>query len=113
MSADPRVALKNLAAHQLPEFVQSEYPTFVAFVEAYYEWLESTDNPLYYSRNLLSFKDVDTTLDEFLPHFQKTYLDGVSLNGVEQKREIIKHALDIHRTKGTVQSLRLVFELLF
>ena len=32
MSADPRVALKNLAAHQLPEFVQSEYPTFVAFV---------------------------------------------------------------------------------
>lgn len=105
--------ISPLIESQFPAFYREEGPLFVSFVKAYYEWLESSGNPLFYSRNLLSFKDVDTTLDEFLPHFQKMFLDGVSLNGVEQKRELIKHALDIHRTKGTIQALRLVFRLLF
>jgi hypothetical protein len=105
--------ISPLVESQFPAFYREEGPLFVSFVKSYYEWLESSGNPLYYSRNLLSFKDVDTTLDEFLPHFQKMYLDGVSLTGVEQKRDVIKHALDIHRTKGTVQALRLVFRLLF
>ena len=105
--------ISPLIESQFPAFYKEEGPLFVSFVKAYYEWLETSGNPLYYSRNLLSFKDVDTTLDQFLPHFQKMFLDGVSLNGVEQKRELIKHALDIHRTKGTIQSLRLVFRLLF
>lgn len=105
--------ISPLIESQFPAFYREEGPLFVSFVKSYYEWLETSGNPLYYSRNLLSFKDVDTTLDQFLPHFQKMFLDGVSLNGVEQKRELIKHALDIHRTKGTIQSLRLVFRLLF
>lgn len=105
--------ISPLIESQFPAFYREEGPLFVSFVKSYYEWLETSGNPLYYSRNLLSFKDVDTTLDQFLPHFQKMFLDGVSLNGIEQKRELIKHALDIHRTKGTIQSLRLVFRLLF
>lgn len=105
--------ISPLVETQFPAFYREEGPLFVSFVKAYYEWLESSGNPLYYSRNLLSFKDIDTTLDQFLPHFQTMYLDGVSLTGVEQKRDVIKHALDIHRTKGTIQALRLVFRLLF
>ena len=105
--------ISPLIESQFPSFYREEGPLFVSFVKTYYQWLESTNNPLYYSRNLLSFKDIDTTLDEFLPHFQTMFLNGVSLNGVEQKRDLIKHALDIHRTKGTIQSLRLIFRLLF
>lgn len=105
--------ISPLIESQFPAFYREEGPLFVSFVKSYYEWLESTSNPLYYSRNLLSFKDIDTTLDQFLPHFQTMFLEGISLNGVEQKRELIKHALDIHSTKGTIQSLRLIFRLLF
>jgi hypothetical protein len=36
-----RVNLKDMAAQQLPEFIRAQYPTFVAFVEAYYEYMES------------------------------------------------------------------------
>ena len=87
--------ISPLIESQFPAFYREEGPLFVSFVKSYYEWLESTSNPLYYSRNLLSFKDIDTTLDQFLPHFQTMFLEGISLNGVEQKRELIKHALDI------------------
>ena len=87
---------------QFPAFYQEEGPLFLLFAKEYFKWSE-TNSSDFYSRNLLEYRDIDTTLDQFLPYFQKMYLEGVSLNGVEQKREIIKHALDIHRTKGTIQ----------
>lgn len=102
-----------LIESQIPAFYREEGPFFVAFVKEYYKWLEGTDNPLYYSRNLLSFRDVDSTLDEFLPHFQQKYLQDVSFVDVVSKRDLIKHALDIYRSKGTIHSLRLMFRLLF
>lgn len=102
-----------LIESQFPAFYREEGPLFVQFVKSYYEWLEETDNPLYYARNLLAFADIDTTLDQFLPYFQSKYLAGITLNGVEKKRDLIKHALEIHRTKGTIQSLRLLFRLIF
>ena len=32
--------ISNLVRNQVPEFVREEYPTFVAFLQAYYEFLE-------------------------------------------------------------------------
>ena len=29
-----------IIAHRLPEFVQTDHPTMVAFIQAYYEWLD-------------------------------------------------------------------------
>lgn len=105
--------ISPLIESQIPSFYREEGPFFVAFVQEYYRWLESTNNPLYYSRNLLSFRDIDSTLDEFLPHFQHKYLQDVSILNVADKRELVKHALEIYRSKGTIHSLRLMFRLLF
>ena len=70
---------------QLPEFIRDDinYETFVAFVQAYYEWLElantananttiattSGQGTTYGSKNLQDYSDVDSTLDGFLKYY--------------------------------------------
>ena len=47
-----RPKLKDIVAYQLPEFVREEYPTFVAFVEAYYEFLDANNVDLTQIRDI-------------------------------------------------------------
>ncbi|PNX49316.1 MAG: hypothetical protein BV459_00250 [Thermoplasmata archaeon M11B2D] len=66
-----------LVKNQLPEFVRFDYPTFVAFLEAYYEWMELTGNVIERSQCLENYLDVDTTIDDFITAFKKDYLTNV------------------------------------
>jgi len=105
--------ISPLIESQFPAFYREEGPQFVAFVKAYYEWLEQTNNPLYHSRHLLDYKDIDLTLDEFVPHFAYKYLHGTQTSKIASQRDLIKHSHDLYQTKGTIQSLELVFRMLF
>ena len=105
--------ISPLIESQFPSFYREEGPMFVVFVQEYYKWLESTNNTLYHSRHLLDYIDIDSTLDEFLPHFQTKYIPNTPTTNIQNQRELIKHSADIYRTRGTIQSLRLVFRMLF
>lgn len=105
--------ISPLIESQFPSFYREEGPTFVLFVEEYYKWLETTGNPLYHSRHLLDYADIDTTLDEFLPHFQTKFIPNTPTANIQNQRDLIKHSADIYRTRGTIQSLRLVFQMLY
>lgn len=105
--------VSNLIEGQFPEVYRSDGPTFVAFVLAYYEWLESQGQPLNVSRSLLSYSDIDTTLDQFISYFTSTYLSGVQFNIKSDKRLAVKHALDLYRAKGSTRAVKLLFQLVF
>lgn len=105
--------ISPLIDSQFPSFYREEGPLFVDFVRSYYEFLESTNNPLFHARNLTEYRDIDATLDSFLIHFQTKFLKDLPLNSTSYKRDFIKHAVELYRSKGTVQSLRLLFNLLF
>lgn len=105
--------ISNLIKNQFPSFYQEDGPNFIAFVEAYYEWMEQTGNVIGDSRNLLSYRDVDTTLPEFLNHFTAKYLYGIPDKIKFDKRFLIKHVLDIYRAKGTIRGYKLLFKLLY
>lgn len=98
---------------QFPSFYREEGPLFVEFVRSYYEWLEQSGNPLYHSRHLLDYADIDSTLDSFLPYYQTKYLPGTPTTNIVSRRELIKHSSDIYRTRGTIQSLQLAFRMLY
>ena len=38
-----RTDLSTVVTKQLPEFIREDYPTFVAFVQAYYDWLKQQE----------------------------------------------------------------------
>ena len=56
--------LSTLVENQFPAFYKEEGPKFLAFIKAYYQYLETTGKQQDIQRNLKNYKDIDTTLDE-------------------------------------------------
>lgn len=105
--------IHTLVAQQLPEFIQSDYQTFVAFLEAYYAWMESSGNPLSRSVQVLQSLDVDRSLSDFISYFCKEFIPGIPEHLIPNKAFLIAHAKEFYRTKGTEKSFELLFRLLF
>lgn len=98
-----------LVQTHFPQFYNEDGETFVEFVKEYYRWLESSNNATYFSRNLLEFRDIDSTIDEFLVHFKNKYLAEAPVF-YNKTRSNVKHALDFYRSKGTERGTKLVFQ---
>jgi hypothetical protein len=105
--------ISNFISSQFPQFYNEDGENFVLFMKAYYEWLESSGNPVYQARRLYDYRDIDNTLEEFLEFFQKKYLYGIPFNVIANKRFLLKRILDVYRSKGTIQCYRLLFKLLY
>jgi hypothetical protein len=118
-----------LIPQQLPEFVRDNvsYDTFVAFLQAYYEWLEtantangsiltadtSGEGVTYGAKNLLNYMDVDRTLDGFVEYFIKDFLPYIPENALTDKRKLLKIAKDFYLAKGTTKSYQFLFRALY
>ena len=98
---------------QFPSFYQEEGPQFIAFVKAYYEWLDEPGNVNNKARHLLEYRDIDTTLDEFLLYFKEKYLKNIQFDTATNKQLLVKNSLDLYRSKGTERSIDLFFKLVF
>jgi hypothetical protein len=102
----------DLVSSQFPEFYNWEGANFVAFVEAYYKWMETNG----YGRSatdLPSIRDIDDTESEFLTHFRETYMNGIPPSLLGNQRLLQKHILDLYRSKGSYESVKLLFRLLY
>lgn len=106
---DFRVGLKNLVAQQLPEFIRAEYPTFVAFVEAYYEFLDNQ------GVNLNSIRDIDETLEDYIKFFKAELAHNYPVVSKDYKTErfLLKHIKEQYLAKGSEASYKLLFRLLY
>lgn len=105
--------ISNFVESQFPQFYLEDGANFVAFVKAYYEWMESEGNVINQSRSLQDYRDIDNTLEDFLQHFQKKYLYGIPFKIILDKKLLLKHISDVYRSKGTVQCYKLLFRLIY
>lgn len=115
--------ISPLVKEQFPDFYQEDGPLFILFAEEYYKWLETysevidgenvAGKSVYQTRNLLNYRDIDRTVDEFIVYFKEKYLKGVDINVLTNKRLLVKSALDLFRSKGTERSIDLLFKLVF
>jgi len=101
-----RTQLSSVVSRQIPEFIREDYPTFVAFVEAYYEFLQAQ------GVDLSSVKDLDKTLDSFIDQFKKELAHNFP-NVVSDERFLLAHIKDQYLAKGSEASYKLLFRLLF
>ena len=103
---DKKVGIKDVVAKQLPEFVRENYPTFIAFIEAYYEFLQNNEI------RLDQVRDVDLTLDQFVQYFKKEL--AISFPGnIQNERFLLSHVKDEYLAKGSEASYRLLFRLIY
>jgi hypothetical protein len=101
-----RTQLSTVVSRQIPEFIREDYPTFVAFVEAYYEYLQSQ------GVDLSTLRDIDNTLDQFIAEFKKELAHNLpQITGNE--RFLLTHIKDQYLAKGSEASYKLLFKLLF
>jgi hypothetical protein len=183
--------VSQLIPSQLPDFIQDDYPMFVAFLKAYYEWLESNGTPVWNGKvlkttfntivltdtaattvnayqnmfivclngpakgatkkiksydpstftvtlvdswepsnippantlmeirdssspeKLLEYRDIDYTLDRFIDYFRDEFMYLIPGNILADKRNIVKHIKDFYQAKGTENSFRFLFRILF
>lgn len=106
-------AISQYIEGQFPSIFREEGPVLVQFVKAYYEWMESTGQALYHARRLPTYRDIDTTLEEFVTYFKLKYLPNIQFTTTSSKRLFIKNALDFHRSKGSSRSVELFFKLIY
>jgi hypothetical protein len=104
-----------LVPSQLPEFVRDDanYQNFVTFLKAYYEWTEQQNNVLYGSKNLLSYTDIDTTLDDFIKYYRDEFLAFFPEGSLVDERKLTKIAKELYQTKGTPASYEFLFRVLY
>jgi len=100
-------------ADQFPSIYKEEGPLFIAFVKAYFEWLESQNQVIFDSRRLLEYRDIDKTVDVFINQFKKKYMFPIPEDISGDKRLLQKHIKEVYGSKGTERGLKLLFQLLF
>ena len=105
--------ISNQIQHQFPSFYREEGQNFIAFVKAYYEFLEQEGYPIQLSRDLYELRDVDSTTEAQFSNFIKKYMAGIPKNILGDKKLLEKHILDLYRSKGSISGLRLFFRLIY
>lgn len=111
-----------LVQGQVPEFVREDYPKFISFVKAYYEFLENEqivggvseqNNLTEILKRLRYVGDVDASLDLFEEQFYNTFLPLLPKDTVVDKAFLIKNVLPLYQSKGSPESFQYLFRLLF
>ena len=106
--------ISNLIRSQFPKYMrEGDHEKFIAFMQAYYDWLEKQDNPNGIIGTFNDLNDVDKTLDPFLQNFVESFAFALPSRFFETKKDAIKHLKEIHSIKGTPESYKLLFRLLY
>jgi len=100
---------------QLPQFVKEDHATFVAFLEAYYEYMEQQGKPYEIIGNLNNYADIDKSTTEFLNYFKKQFGKDIpeAVFANSNKPFVLKHLRDFYRTKGSEKAFQFLFRLLY
>ena len=104
---------KDTILNQLPSFIVEDYPRFVAFVEAYYEWLNENGNPeqrIKDHTNALAFEE---SVDEYVDFMMQEFLTKIPQNVFGNKELFIKWSKKLNLSRGSHESYKFLFRLLF
>lgn len=123
MTTDKKIS--PLIPGQLPAFIRDDHPEFVAFIQAYYEYLEqsnvawnsaSTFNQgklVDRAKGSLYARDIDLTLDIFADKLYTEFLSFFPSEILANKKIILKDVKDFYRSRGTEKSFSFLFRILF
>ena len=121
MSATEKT-ISGLISSELPAFINSDHPQFKRFIELYYTWLEQNSptgisntagNTVYQAMNIGDYRDIDQSPDEFITYFKQELLPYFPEKTALDLRKILKSAREFYSKKGSEESLKWLFKVLF
>ena len=105
--------ISPLIEQQFPEHIRENGPRFVAFMEAYYEYLEKSGNAVNQIRLLNDNQDIDRTINNFVEYFRREFALSIPKTALADKRLIVKHIREFYRSRGSQKSFKFLFHILF
>lgn len=105
--------ISQFTPQMFPQWIQENGQNMVAFMQAYYEWMEAVGNVEYVASNLLNIRDIDKTFDQFILNFQYEFMNSLPANIAADKRLLIKHIVNLYQSKGSKRGFALLFRILF
>lgn len=103
------VTFKNV----LPEHIRDTYPKFVEFLQVYYDYMSKENSPSWLIENLSDNLDIDNATDTFLLLLKNEIGMPIPTTHSVDRRLFLKHIRDIYESKGTEQSIRSLFQLVY
>lgn len=105
---------ENQIESVLPSHILSEYPKFVSFIKAYFDFEDQEDSLTRFLNNMFETRDVSQTDLDLLTYFEDEYLLGQNyFKGFVDKRTAVKYSSYLYRAKGTRYSIRQFFKTFF
>ena len=105
--------VSELVSSQLPEFIRSDYTTFVAFLQYYYKFLEQDQGALELVQNARQYNDIDQTSEAFVNYFISNYAKDLPLTLQINKPLLIKKIEGLYKAKGSQLSIETLFRVLY
>lgn len=105
--------LPALVDTQVSEYVKKTYPLFSEFLKVYYEYASKKFNAYDIIINHKKNNDIDFADEETLDKFYKTYGEYLPKEIAFDKQNLIKMLNSVYESKGSVDSLKLLFKLIF
>lgn len=109
MQHNPSLSINS----QVSEYVVTTYPSFSEFLKVYYEYVQKRESAIGLIQYHYLTNDIDYTDDSTLEYFYKTYGDALPKEIAYDKRNLIKILNSVYESKGTIDSLKLLFKLIF
>ena len=105
---------ENQIESVLPSHILTEYPKFVSFIKAYFDFEDQEDSLTRFLNNMFETRDVSQTDLDLLTYFEDEYLLGQNyFKGFVDKRTAVKYSSYLYRAKGTRYSIRQFFKTFF
>ena len=102
---DPRLP-SLLVGSQIPEHIRVDYPRFVEFLEAYYDFLQA------YNSRIEKLRDINQTAQDFITFLRSEFAARYPQAMIDD-RKLIAIIRNLYRTKGTLGGVELLFRIFF
>jgi hypothetical protein len=111
--ANTNTGISTFVSSQSPFFVRNDHPSFVRFVEAYYEYLEQEGKTINRAKDFRNALDIDRSIDLYTEKLYSQFLNSIPEEVIADKNLILKHAKDFYRARGTEKSVKFLMAILF
>lgn len=101
-----------LVESQLPDYVKIEYPKFIEFLEYYYRSQDRSGGTRFLLTQLEQFIDINNVSGIFLEFIKKHILNDFPQT-LGNQVQTIKNIIHFYRAKGTEESYRYLFRILY
>lgn len=108
-----KVITADTLYQQLPSHILEQYPNFVQFLKAYYEWVSREDGPYDKIKNHMDYLDFQKSIDAYITAMKDEYLSDVPDSVLLDKELFIKWSKKFNLSRGSQESYKFLFSILF